>query len=62
MSFPKLLILEEVAEILRLSVKSVRRRISSGKLKSVDEGGRVLVKETDLMHYLENLSGKGGRR
>lgn len=56
MNFPRYLLLPEVAEILRLDVKSVRRRIRSGKLKSFKEGGRVLVRESDLQEYLEDLT------
>lgn len=36
----EILTLEEVAAFLKTSVKTVRRRISSGKLKAFKEGGR----------------------
>lgn len=49
----EILTLEEVAAILKTSVKTVRRRISSGKLAYLKEGGRVLVLEPDLEAYIE---------
>jgi len=55
MKIPRFYFLPEVAAVLRLNVKSVRRRIKSGKLKSVKEGGRVLVRESDLEQYLDSL-------
>ena len=44
--------IEEVAEFLKTSVKTVRRRISSGELRSFKEGGRVCVLKADLTDYL----------
>ena len=51
MNIRAILTLEEVAAILKTSVKTVRRRIASGKLRSFKEGGRVLVFESDLEDY-----------
>lgn len=45
-------VIEEVAEFLKTSVKTVRRRISSGELRSFKEGGRVCVLKADLDEYL----------
>lgn len=49
--------LPEVAEILRVSVETVRRRIRAGQLRSFKEGGRVLVLESDLIEYLQRQYG-----
>ena len=56
----EILTLEEVAAILKTSVKTVRRRIASGKLKAFKEGGRVVVLEPDLEAYIERQ--RGGKR
>ena len=45
----RLLLLPEVAEFLRSSVKTVRRLIDDGKLKSLKVRGRILVRRSDLM-------------
>ena len=50
-----LLSLEAVAERLLVSTKTVRRRIASGCLRSIKEGGRVRVLEADLSDYLERI-------
>ncbi len=42
-SLPHLLTTAEAAEVLRLSIKTVLRRIESGKLPAIREGGRWLV-------------------
>ena len=44
--------LEEVALLLKTSVKTVRRRIANGELQSFKEGGRVCVLESELQGYL----------
>lgn len=43
-SLPNLLTAEEVAEILRLSVRTVRRQIASGKLPIVRIGRAVRIR------------------
>ena len=55
MSGLEILILEEVAGILKVSVKTARRRVASGKIRSFREGGRVCVWRHDLEQYLESL-------
>jgi excisionase family DNA binding protein len=45
----RLLLLPDVAEFLRSSVKTVRRLIDDGKLKSLKVRGRILVRRSDLM-------------
>ncbi|BCX50203.1 excisionase family DNA-binding protein [Haloferula helveola] len=48
----EILTLRDVAERLKTSVKSVRRRIRDGHLRAFKEGGRVLVLKSDLDDYL----------
>ncbi|MEQ1839949.1 MAG: helix-turn-helix domain-containing protein [Verrucomicrobiales bacterium] len=57
MNIRAILTLEEVAAILKTSVKTVRRRIASGKLRSFKEGGRVRVLESDLEDYIRRQLG-----
>lgn len=52
MNIGRILTLEEVADFLKTSVKTVRRRVASGKLKAFKEGGRVLVLEAELEEYI----------
>lgn len=51
----KLLTIEEVAEILRVSTRSVTRYIESGKLKA-SKIGVWRIKESDLKEFLEKTS------
>lgn len=53
MKIPKFYLIPEVAKILRASEKTIRRRISSGKLKARKEGGRWLIPEAEVWRYLE---------
>ena len=55
MSFPKFFRIPEVAEILRASEKTVRRRIRSGKIKARKEGGRILIPDVEIQRYLDAL-------
>ena len=50
----KILTMVEVAEYLKASVKTVRRRIASGKLKAFKDGGRLLVLASDLEEYVQS--------
>ena len=59
MNFGEILSLEEVAGILKQSVKTVRRRIESGRLPSFAEGGRRRVLARDLEEYVEKQRKKG---
>jgi excisionase family DNA binding protein len=52
--------LDAIAEWLGVAVKTVRRLIDSGKLKSVKMGGLRVVLRRDLKAYLEELKGEGG--
>lgn len=56
MAIPTLLSIEETSKLLRVSDRSVQRLIKTGKLKRVKIGHRVLVKEADIMDYLESVS------
>jgi excisionase family DNA binding protein len=49
---------EEVAAQTSLSKAFVRNEIRDGNLTAKKAGRRVLVLDTDLKTYLENLSGK----
>lgn len=51
----KLLTIEEVAKILRVSTRSVNRYIESGKLKA-SKIGVWRIKESDLSAFLEDTS------
>lgn len=51
----KLLNIEEVAKILRVSTRSVIRYIESGKLKA-SKIGVWRIKESDVHLFLENTS------
>ena len=53
MKIPLVLTLEEAAKHLKSSVKTIRRRISSGEIKSFKEGGRVMILQTELASYLQ---------
>ena len=53
MSVPRIITLEEVAEYLRGSVKTVRRLIAAGKLQAFKSGGRVFVLEAELENYIK---------
>lgn len=51
--------LDAVAEWLGVAVKTVRRLIDTGKLRSVKIGGLRMVFLRDLKGYLKNLNGEG---
>lgn len=51
----KLLTIEEVAKILRVSTRSVNRYIESGKLKA-SKIGVWRIKRSDLDNFLEQTS------
>ena len=46
-----LLTIKEVAALLNVSVKTVRRRIASGKLVAICDGGIVRIDPKDLRSY-----------
>lgn len=54
----KLLTIEEVAEILRVSTRSITRYIESGRL-SASKIGVWRIKQSDLNDFLNKTSNKG---
>ncbi len=62
MKFGEILTIEEVAAKLKASVKTIRRRIASGKLRSFKEGGRVCVLADELDAYLQRQIERAGAR
>ena len=66
----KFLTTEEVAEMTRRSIFTVRRWIREGRLKAVKVGGRLLIEESSFLDFLsgqplaapdELEAGKGGK-
>jgi len=57
----KLLTIEEVAEILRVSSRSVNRYIESGRLKA-SKLGVWRIKQADLDRFLEETSNTRSKR
>lgn len=55
MTNDKLLTIEEVSKILRVSTRSVTRYIESGRLKAF-KIGMWRIKESDLSRFLEESS------
>ena len=53
--------LPEVAEMLRCSVKTVRRLIESGKLLAAKHGGRVIVFRNSVDAYVGAMVERGMR-
>ena len=45
--------LPEIADILRCSVPTIRRRIKAGTLRAVKNGGVYLISESALNSYLQ---------
>jgi excisionase family DNA binding protein len=54
---PKLYVVDEVAEILRTSTRTVRRRIAKGKIKACRFGRLVRVHPDDLAAYVDRQRG-----
>jgi excisionase family DNA binding protein len=52
---PQLLTLTEVARVLRISARTVRRRITSGELPAAHCGHLSRIRVADLDDYLNNL-------
>lgn len=50
--------LEQVADWLGVSVKTVRRQIDSGKLRSIKLGGLRVVPSDAFRAYWDNLNGR----
>lgn len=58
---PDFLTLEEVAERLKFSPRTMRRRIKAGLIRPTLEGGRHLIAVEDYYAYLERLRRAGKR-
>ena len=56
----KLLTIEEVADILRVSTRTIVRYIESGKLKA-SKIGVWRIKESDVRLFLEETSNKNNK-
>lgn len=52
----------EVAEILAVSNDTVRRWVDAGRLASSSEGGRAVVRGTDLAQFAESLTDEDAER
>lgn len=52
------LLLPEIAHVLRCSVKTVRRLIQDGKLKSAKVRGRVVVLKSAFLFYFGTITAK----
>jgi len=51
-AFEQLLTVEQCAKILNTSIKTVRRRIDTGKLPVIRDGKVVRVRPADLRAYI----------
>lgn len=51
----KLMTLDEAAELLKVSVRTVEREIYEGKLRHAKLRGRLLIHESDLADYIDSL-------
>lgn len=45
--------LDDVAEILQVHPRTVRRRVNSGEIESFRVGNKIRILHTDLMDYIE---------
>lgn len=45
---------QEVADTLRISIRTLHNRFRTGKLRYVKDGRRVLVDPADLRKYIES--------
>lgn len=54
----ELLTLQEVAEQLRVSTRTVKREIEAGRIRSVKIGRRTLVTGRELEAYVAHLEGR----
>lgn len=62
MKIPRFLFIDEVAKILRADEKTIRRRIASGRIRAIKEGGRVLIRESEVERYINELEQRGASR
>lgn len=57
-SVPKLHLIDEVAEILGVSTRTVRRLIATGELMACHIGRSVRVHPDDLARYVDRYRGR----
>lgn len=57
----EILTLEEVADFLKTSVKTVRRLIGSGELPAFKVRGQLRVRKSDLEAYIDRQLERSGR-
>lgn len=48
-----MLVIREVAEYLRVSYRTVQRYIAEGKIQYTKPAGKILIKEKDLIDFIE---------
>lgn len=58
----RLLTVQEVADRLRLSARTVRLWLQTGRLKGLRVGGRWRVRESDLMEFLREAEAASTKR
>jgi len=58
-TIPEYYFLNEVAQRLRVSVKTVRREISRGKIFSFPVGGKRCILVSEVQDYLQRQIAKG---
>lgn len=51
-TLPQLHTLRETAAVLRMSTKTLQRRLKSGALQGYSEGGRTLIAASEIAAYL----------
>jgi excisionase family DNA binding protein len=55
-SFPKFVTFDQAAERLLVPLKTVRYWVSAGKLKAYKPGRHPLIREDDLLAFVENAA------
>ena len=46
--------LKDIAELLSVSEKTIRRYIQSGKIKAIKIGNRLKISESNYMEFINN--------
>jgi len=57
----RLLTLNEAAELLQVSTRTLQRMIHSGEMPALKVGGQWRVREAQLRHWVENREGGSAR-
>jgi excisionase family DNA binding protein len=58
LTFPRLLVIEQVGEILGVSARTIRRLIEKGEIKRCRLGRSVRVHPDDLAAYIDRHRGR----